>query len=85
MRFISTAFICCSFFIPGSFLDGLVVKNSPANAEDAGLIPRSGRPPVRGNGNPLQCSCLENAVDRILVGYSPQDLKESDKTERLNN
>ena len=41
-----------------------VVKNPPANAGDAGLIPGSGRSPGEGNGNPLQCSCLENSMDR---------------------
>ena len=37
----------------------LVVKNQPANAEEArdvGLIPGSGRSPRGGNDNPLQCS-----------------------------
>ena len=29
-----------------------------------GLIPGSGRPPREGHGNPLQCSCLENSVDK---------------------
>ena len=37
-----------------------VVKPPPANAGDAGLIPGSGRSPGGGNGNPLQCSCLEH-------------------------
>ena len=41
-----------------------VVKNPPANAGDAGSIPGSGRSPGGGNGNPLQCSCLENSMDR---------------------
>ena len=27
-------------------------------------IPGSGRSPVEGNGNPLQCSCLGNSMDR---------------------
>ena len=27
-------------------------------------IPRLGRPPGGGNGNPLQCSCLENSMHR---------------------
>ena len=27
-------------------------------------IPGSGRPPGGGNGNPLQCSSLENSMDR---------------------
>ena len=38
----------------------------PANAgdaKDAGLIPES-RSPGEGHGNPLQCSCLENPMDR---------------------
>ena len=45
----------------------LVVKNPPANARDirdAGSTPGSGRPPGGGQGNPLQCSCLENPTDR---------------------
>ena len=32
-------------------------------AGDAGLIPGSGRSLGEGNGNPLQCSCLENPRD----------------------
>ena len=46
------------------FLGGSVVKNPPANAGDAGLIPGSGRPPGGGNGNPLQYYCLGNPMDR---------------------
>ena len=45
----------------------LVVKNPPASAGDigdAGSIPGSGRFPGEGNDNPLQCSCLENPMDR---------------------
>ena len=45
----------------------LVVKNPSANAGDVGdvsLIPKSGRSPRGGHGNPLQCSCLENPMDR---------------------
>ena len=41
-----------------------MVKNSPANAGDMFLIPGSGKSPGKGNGNPLQYSCLENPVDR---------------------
>ena len=46
---------------------GSVVKNPPANAGDArdmGSIPGFRRSPGVGNGNPLQCSCLENSMDR---------------------
>ena len=46
------------------FLGGWVVKNQPASAGDAGSIPGSGSSPGKGNGNPLQCSCLENSMDR---------------------
>ena len=44
-----------------------MVKNLPANAGDArdmGSIPGSERSPGIGNGNLLQCSCLENSMDR---------------------
>ena len=39
-------------------------KASVYNARDPGSIPGSGRSPGEGNGNPLQCSCLENPMDR---------------------
>ena len=39
----------------------------------------------KGNGNPLQYSCLENPMDGgALEGCSPWGLEESDMTERLN-
>ena len=41
-----------------------VVKNPPASAGDAGLIPGWGRARGEGNGNPLQYSYLENPMDR---------------------
>ena len=44
-----------------------VVKSLPANAgdlRDAGSMPGSGRSPGGGHGNLLQCSCLENTMDR---------------------
>ena len=46
------------------FLGGAVVKNSPANVGDVGLIPESGRSPGKGNGNPLQYSGLGNSIHR---------------------
>ena len=39
-------------------------KASTSNAGDPGSIPGLGRSPGEGNGNPLQCSCLENPMDR---------------------
>ena len=38
------------------------VKDSACYAGDLGLIPGSGRTPGKGNGNPLQYSCLENPI-----------------------
>ena len=47
--------------------------------------PGLGRSPGEGNGNPLQYSCLENPHgQRSLVGYSPWDHKEWDRTEWLH-
>ena len=46
------------------FPDDSVVKNLPANAEDAGSIPGLGRSPGERNGNPLQNSCLGNPKNR---------------------
>ena len=41
-----------------------MVKNLPANAGDVALIPGLGKSPGEENGNILQCSCLENLMDR---------------------
>ena len=46
------------------FPGGSVVKSSPANAGDEGLILGSGRSPGEGNGNPLQYSCLGSPMNR---------------------
>ena len=63
-----------------------MVKNPPASAGDAGdtgSVPRLGRSPGAGNGNPLQYSCQGNPTDqRSLEGYSPWGCKESAMTER---
>ena len=40
-----------------------MVKNSPANAGEAGLIPGLGRSLGEGNGNPFHYSCLGNPMD----------------------
>ena len=56
-----------------------VIKNPPANAGDAGLIPGSRRSPGGGNGNPLQYFCLENSMNRRVW----QAHKELDTTDQL--
>ena len=60
-------------------------KESVCNAGDTGSIPKSGRSFGGGNGNPLQCFCLENPMDKgawrnIVHG----DYKESDTTEHTH-
>ena len=59
---------------PGSS-DG---KASAYNAGDLGSIPGSGRSPGEGNGNPLQCSCLENSMDCIVHGVTKSRTRVSD-------
>ena len=64
-----------------------MVKNLPANAEDArdmGLIPRLGRSPGEGNGNLLQYSCLENSMDRRAWWTTVHGVAELDMTEHTN-
>ena len=39
-------------------------KESTCDAKDPSSIPQSGRSPAGGHGNPLQCSCLDNLMDR---------------------
>ena len=44
-----------------------MVKNPPTDGRDAGdadLTPGLERSSGVGNGNPLQCSCLENSMNR---------------------
>ena len=50
--------------IPIHVTEGSVVKNLSANVEEAGSISGSGISLGGGNGNSLQCSCLENPMDR---------------------
>ena len=47
-----------------------MVKNPPTNAGDIGSIPGSGRSLGEGNDNPLQYSCLGNAMDRGAWGIT---------------
>ena len=39
-------------------------KESTCHVGEVGSTPGSGRSPGGGTGNPLQCSCLENPMDR---------------------
>ena len=53
-----------SYKVDKGFPPSSVSKESACNAGDLGSIPRSGRSPGGGNGNPLQYPCLENPIDR---------------------
>ena len=58
------------------------IKNPHANVGDEGSIPRQGRCPGEGNGNPLQYSCLEKSVDKGTCQATVQGVaKELDITQ----
>ena len=68
-----------------------MAKKPPASigdARDVGLIPGSGRSPGGGLGNPLQCSCLGNSMDRgawraiVHGGHKESDTTEYTHTQR---
>ena len=65
----------------------LVIKNPPANAGDARdrvLIPGSGRSLGRGNGNPLQHSCLKIPMGRAIWWTTVHGVTKTDMTEQLS-
>ena len=67
------------------FPGGSDSKESGCNVGDLGSIPGLGRSPGGGQGNPLQCSCLENPHgQRSLADYNPWGHKELDMPERLS-
>ena len=82
--------LLCLLFLKNNQFETILVfpgvsdgKKSACSAGDPGSIPGWGRYPGRGNGNPLQYSCLENAMDGGAWD-SPWGPKESDMTERLH-
>ena len=54
-------------------------KELTRSTEDLGPTPGSGRSPGEGNGNPLQCSCLENSRDRGAWWATVHGVAESDR------
>ena len=62
--FLSTLFFKLIFVGSFGLRGGSDSNASACNAGDPGLIPGSGRYPGKGNGYPLQYSCLANHMDR---------------------
>ena len=67
-----------------SFPGGSDGKESTCNEGNLASIPGSGKSPAEGTGYPLQCSYLENPMDRGAGRlYSPWGCKELNTSERL--
>ena len=65
--FYDMCFTYYKFYINKLFPGGVVVRNSPASAEDArdmDSIPGSGIFSGLGNGSPVLYSCLKNSMNR---------------------
>ena len=57
-------------------------KQFASNAGDTVSVPRSGRSPGEGNGNPLQYSCLGNPIDRGVWQDTIRGVAESNTTKQ---
>ena len=56
-------------------------KESACNAGDPASIPGLGRSPGKGNGNPLQYSCLKNPMKTGAWWVTDHGVTESERTE----
>ena len=67
------------------FPGGSEGKESTCNVGGLSLIPGSGRSPGEENGNPLQCSCLENPIGgRGAWQATVHGVAEMDMTEQFH-
>ena len=53
-----------TYYFLNGFPGGSDGQESACNAGDMGSVPGLGRSPGGRQGNPLQCTCLENPMDR---------------------
>ena len=58
------AYVCVCVCVCVGFPGGSVGEEPSCNAGDSGSVPGLGRSPGGEHGSPLQCSCLENSMDR---------------------
>ena len=70
----ATPCLITSFF---EFRDKEFGKEPACNAGHPGSTPGSGITPGEGNGYPLQCSCLENPMDRGAWGATVHEVVKS--------
>ena len=75
--------VCVHIHIKGGFPGNSDGKESACNAGDLGSVPGLGRSPRKGNGSPLQYSCLENSMDGGAWWATVHAVAESDTTELL--
>ena len=76
------SWICLSILTMG-FPGDSDSRESACSVGDLGLIPRLGRSPGEGNGNPLHDSSLENPIDRGAWQSTVHGVTESYMTEQL--
>ena len=71
--------VCFKFSQVAQYVKNPLAKqDTPA---DMGLTHGLGRSPGGGNGNPRQCSCLENPMEREALWATAHRVAESDMTE----
>ena len=78
--------LCCKLKAYGGFPGGVGKKNpstSAADIREANWIPGAGRSPGGGLGSPLQCSCLENPMDRGGWRATVRGVTKSHTTEHI--